>query len=768
MGRTIIRAAAALLAVLVSGTVSQGLAAQAAQENAIEEVLVTAQKRGQAIEDVPLSVTALTGEALRDSLTLDAKDLVLTTPGLSGYGIDSCICTISIRGISVNNYGIGGDPSVGIFKNGVYSGTTGEALSSFYDIDRVEVLRGPQGLLFGRAAIGGAMHVLTRRPSLQEGLTGSVSAGGGERGQLRMDGAVNLPVSDTLAFRLAAFHQEEDGWVNNTVPGQPDSGASNYDGVRGSAYYEEGPLSVFVMGEYEDRVGPSVIYVPIGASLDEPLSGDIYDIESDVDPSMDRDAGDSFNFVVEVNYELDQGTLTSLTGIRTHDWFYGENSDASGLAFINSGSDQEGEYYSQELRFVSSDEGSVRWFVGASGFFSRLESDGFSIGDEDVFCLLNLGADCVSVTGLFGLPWAPSPDGRFEELSLAENESTGAAVYADVTVDISDAARLSVGFRYSYEERDFTVEYPAWPASLIDDYFGILYWTATGRTAAPVKSSESWSNFSPRALIEFDIGADALVYASATNGFKPGGFNTYGLENAVGFDPATFVPLFDATSSVASFDEETVWSYEVGVKGRFLEGAGRYALSAYYYDYKDLQILSFGQGGTVVDNVGEAEGLGLEFEVSASLNAYLTADLGVSWAKSEIGGMADNLEACAEPDFSDCNGNRLAFHPEFTASASLTAQVPVGDIVWFGVAELAYQDSIFSSADNNPQFKADAWTLVNFRAGAYIGEQWQVSAYVENAFEEEHLFYGFDQFFVQVGVDPWVPRTVGFDVRYHF
>ena len=761
-------AATTVLTLLVAVTAPQDLVAQEAQEDAIEEVVVTAQKRGQSIEDVPLSITALTGEDLRDSLTLDAKDLVLTTPGLSGYGLDSCLCTISIRGISVNNYGIGGDPSVGIFKNGVYSGTTGEALSSFYDIDRVEVLRGPQGLLFGRAAIGGAMHVLTRKPSLDEGVAGSISAGSGERGQLRFDGAVNMPVSDTLGLRLAALHQEEDGWVNNTVPGQPDAGAWSATGIRGSALFEDGPLSVFVMGEYEDREGPGAIYVPIGASLGMPLSGNLYQIESDVDPSLDRDASEGLNFSVEVNYELGNGTLTSLTGIRSHEWFYGENSDTSGIAFLTTESYQDSEYRSQELRYVSSDEGTVRWFVGASWFSSRMEFDGYVVGEEDVFCLLNLEADCASATAAFGLPWSGSADGNFRERTLAENESTGAAFYTDVTVDLGDAARLSVGFRYSREDRDFTVEYPAWPDSLIDDYFGIVYWVAAGRTSAPVMSSESWSNFAPRALIEFDLGADALVYASTTNGFKPGGFNTFGLEGAVGFDEATFVPLYDATSSVASFDEETVWSHEVGVKGKFLDGGGRYALSAYLYDYEDLQILSFGQGGTVVDNVGQAEGLGIEFEVSAALNAYLTADLGLSWANSEIGGMANNLEACAEPDFSNCDGNRLAFHPEFTVSANLRAEVPVGNVQWFGVAEVAHQDNIFSSADNNPQFEADAWTFVNLRVGAYIGEQWQVSAFVENLFEQEHLFYGFDLFFVQTGLDPAVPRTFGFDVRYHF
>ncbi|MYF09655.1 MAG: TonB-dependent receptor [Gammaproteobacteria bacterium] len=765
------RALAALLTLsLVAWAVPQSVVAQAPQEAAIEEVVVTAQKRSQSIEDVPLSISATTGEALRDSLTIDAKDLFMTTPGLSGFGADDDLSTMSIRGVSRNDFGIGGDPAIGVFKNGVYSGTSGEALTSFYDIDRVEVLRGPQGLLFGRAAIGGALHVVTRKPSLDGGVSGSFGAGGGERGQLRMDGAVNIPASDTLAFRLAGFHREEDGWVNNLVPG-PDSGASNYEGFRASALYEEGPLSVFVMGEYDDREGPSAILVPIGASLQEPvLSDSIYDIESDLDRSDNRETAEIFNFMVEINYEMDSGTLTSLTGVRTHDRFYAMNEDASAVPFINSGGDQDGEYYSQELRFVSSDEGSVRWFMGVSGFVSRVESDGYTKGAEEIFCLFNLGADCTSFLAQFGVPWLPSADGSFEELSLAENESAGASVYADITFNLSDAARFSLGLRYSYEERDFTVEYPEWPSSLIDDYFGILYWVAAGRTTEPVKSSESWSNLSPRALIEFDLGANAMIYASATNGFKPGGFNGYAMENAVGFDPSTFVPLYNATSSVASYDEEKVWSYEVGVKGTFLDGGGRYALSGYYYDYEDLQTLIFGAGGTTVDNLGSAEGLGLEFEVSAALNEYLSANLGVSLAKSDIGDMENDLEACSEPhnNYSDCNGNRLAFHPEFSASASLMANVPMGSVEWFGVAEIAHQDHVFSAASNNPQYEVDAWTMVNFRVGAYIGDGWQVSAFVENAFDEELLFYGYDLYFVQVGADPSVPRTFGFDVRYEF
>ena len=769
---TLTRALAALLTLpLITLVLPQKAPAQATEEALVEEILVTAQKRSQSIQDVPLSITAIAGEALRDSLTIDAKDLFMTTPGLSGFGADDDLSTMSMRGVSRSDFGIGGDPAIGIFKNGIYSGTSGEALTSFYDIDRVEVLRGPQGLLFGRAAIGGALHVVTRRPSLDAGVSGSFGAGGGERGQLRLDGAVNIPASDTLAFRLAGFHREEDGWVNNLLPGRPDSGASNYEGFRASALYEEGPLSVFVMGEYDDREGPSAILVPIGASLQEPvLSDSIYDIESDLDRSDNRETSEIFNFMVEINYEMDSGTLTSLTGVRTHERFYAMNEDASAVAFINSGGKQDGEYYSQEFRFVSSDEGSVRWFLGASGFVSRVASDEFAKGAEEIFCLFNIGADCGSILAEFGLPWQPSADGIFEELSSPENESAGASVYADVTFDLSDALRFSLGLRYSYEERDFTVEYPEWPSSLIDDYFGILYWVAAGRTTEPVKSDTSWSNLSPRALIEFDLGTNTMVYASATNGFKPGGFNGYAMENAVGFDPSTYVPLYDATSSVASYDEEKVWSYEMGVKGTFLDGGGRYALSGYYYDYTDLQTLIFGAGGTTVDNLGSAEGLGLEFEVSAAFNEYLSANLGVSLAKSDIGDMENDLEACYEPhnNYSDCNGNRLAFHPEFSASASLMANVPMGSVEWFGVVEIAHQDHVFSQADNNPQYKVDAWTMVNFRVGANIGDGWRVSAFVENAFDEELLFYGYDLFFVQVGADPPVPPTWGFDVRYEF
>lgn len=202
----------------VSAAITASAIAAPVVAQGLEEVVVTATKRSESVMDVPLAITAISGEMIRETNLDDIKDLVAYTPGVTGNSKDSFIDLITVRGILTNDFGIGGDPSVGLYKNGLYQGRNGSAVTSLYDIASAEVLRGPQGFLFGRGAISGAMNIHTVKPTT-EAMEGYVQVDAGERGRLAVEGAINIPVGDNLAFRLAGYHSEEDGYVKNVFPG---------------------------------------------------------------------------------------------------------------------------------------------------------------------------------------------------------------------------------------------------------------------------------------------------------------------------------------------------------------------------------------------------------------------------------------------------------------------------------------------------------------------------------------------------------------------
>ncbi|MFT4997880.1 MAG: iron complex outermembrane receptor protein [Flavobacteriales bacterium] len=214
------RAQKTKLAVAIAGSIMASSMPSTAFSQQLEEVIVTATKRAESVQDVPLAITAFSGDFTRNVNLNDVKDLVAFTPGITGNSQDSFIDAISIRGIRTQDFGIGGDPSAAFFKNDLYEGRTGAAVSSLYDMERSEVLRGPQGFLFGRNSIGGAISVHTGKAEIDGGNAGYIDIDVAQFGRIAVEGAVNLPVNDSLAFRVAGYHSEEDGDIQNEFDGK--------------------------------------------------------------------------------------------------------------------------------------------------------------------------------------------------------------------------------------------------------------------------------------------------------------------------------------------------------------------------------------------------------------------------------------------------------------------------------------------------------------------------------------------------------------------
>ncbi|MEM8661702.1 MAG: TonB-dependent receptor, partial [Pseudomonadota bacterium] len=489
-----------------------------AQTSLLEEVLVTAQKRSESVLDVPISMSAYSGNRLVEIGALDVKDIITRTPGLAGASKDSFIDFLSIRGISSNDFGVGGDPSVAIFQNGVFSGRSGEVLTGMYDIERVEVLRGPQGLLFGRSATAGAIHVVTSKADVEGDISGDVGLGGGERDQLRGDFAVNIPINDALAIRFAGYHSEEDGYVTNIAGGEKLVSHDN-DALRFSLAWQSDRASLDLVADYENRKQSPSIYSQLDAT-GRPITGDDQVVGTNV-PKGGRDESEVYNLSLNATFDLTSMELVSITGFRTYDFDYREDPDGSTIDLLEYTQNQDGDYISQEFKLVSTTQDNLQWFIGVSGFRDKINADFAMASGEETLCELFVGLPCEDFIPGF----VPNPNGMVE-MGTAKGETWGASIYGDISYAFNEHWTAKAGLRASYDDKEYTITSAPVISELTDTIgrIGTLY---AFQTDEPVKSSESWSYVNPRVVVEYTANESWMFYGSATNGTKPGAFDNF-------------------------------------------------------------------------------------------------------------------------------------------------------------------------------------------------------------------------------------------------
>lgn len=261
----------------------------------LEEVVVTATKREESVMDVPLAITALSGDFIASTNLNDVKDLISYTPGVSGNSQDSYIDAVSVRGVRTQDFGVGGDPSSGFFKNDLYEGRNGAVVTSLYDIERAEILRGPQNFLFGRNAIGGAFSVYTRKPEIGSN-NGYIDLDVGQRSHFVTEGAINTSHSDNLATRVSGYYSQEDGFARNVYSGRDEIEHEKW-AVRVSTRYESERLSVDAIIEYEERQQSGSMYRAIDR-------GDIWDTFDEYVTSDTALQGNDEELDSDISYEI--------------------------------------------------------------------------------------------------------------------------------------------------------------------------------------------------------------------------------------------------------------------------------------------------------------------------------------------------------------------------------------------------------------------------------------------------------------------------------
>lgn len=788
-----------LLASAVSAALVAGAAVTPLQAQELEEIIVTATKRAESVMDVPLAITAMSGDFMRDVNLDDVKDLIAFTPGVTGNTKDSFLDYISVRGIRTIDFGNGGDPSVSVYKNGLYQGRNGSAVLSLYDLERAEVLRGPQGFLFGRNSVSGAMNLITTKANT-DSLDGYAELDVGQRHHVVFEGAVNFPMSEQFGIRLAGYSSEEDGYVKN-LAGGPDLIAHEKQAFRISSRLEVERLTADLIFEYEDRDQTGSVYRQngLGESFNEVQTRINGGVPLEVSPdgrtvnndntAGSIDNGDIFATSLLIDYEMDGLTFTSITGYKDHNYDYIEDFDGSPLVIFNYGQDQEGDYFEQEFRLTSDNESPLNWYAGVSFYDEDIDTVFLGQQAEDSYCQAYWFYTCQDLFDTYNAlggdyayylyyyfgtyTWTPSTSGGLiNDRNHIVGKYSGYSAYVDLSYAFNDAFDVSVGLRYTSDEKEFSQEsLPDPGGSLLAFRVQTGFQTPNG----PLTDKQDWSETTWRVVANWHPTDDSLVFGSVTTGYKPGGFGSFNI--APGFPGALYGRYIadPATDRPADFGPETVTSYEVGYKGLLLNGRTQVAANAFWYEYEDLQaIFSLGPV-TIVDNIGKVEGMGAEFDTNTAITDNVYIRLGLAWFDSEATNVqpfcGDGERITGDPNA--CEGNSIPWAPEWSAFAILNAVQPYSDGEFFGNLAWTWEDDRRVDWEGpDIVFQNSIGINQTDLAVGYRTDVWSASLYVENVFDE--LWYdgaggeGDIDPYSQFDFGPARPRTAGVRFSYEF
>lgn len=719
-----------LLSLALAGLATPTFAQDASAGGALAEITITAQKREQSLQDTPLAVTALTGDAIESMGRDDVAGLAFQSPSVA-YSEAGGESQIYVRGVGSNLFSVGADSSVAINLDGIYLGRANMGLTQFLDVERVEILRGPQGTLYGRNATGGAINIVSRMPT--DTLQGYAGVGVGSFDRRELRGAVSGPLSDRWSFRVAARALQDDGYTDDIDPAGGDEIDDNdLRTGRGILRFTGERLTATLIGDYSEFESGNTSIRPINDGLGLAQSAGavptgFHTTRNNTPSFFDWQTG---GVTLNVGWKLsDAIDLTWISGYRAWDSDFLFNTDGTEVEITRTTYIYDTKQYSSELRFAGTHDWG-RWIAGAYYL------------DEDKYGALGL------VRSGFTNPMAPpalNPAAIPQSfMILAQNDGEAYAFFGQVDFDFTEQWTLTAGIRYSDETKQ---DWNAQSTLIPDTELLGLYSPRPIPAAAPAstrRGEASWDAWTPKFGIEWRPTDAVLLYGSYTKGFKSGGFN-------------------DLQPTNPPYDPEYIKSYEIGAKTSWLDDRLRVNASAFYYDYTDLQVLAFQNSLTFTTNAAEATIQGLEVELQARPVDAL--DLGVSVAyldatydefRTPYGRCTPTNAALdpvcagttvARPRIIDASDNTLNNAPEWKATAHAQYTFALGESALIVGTQIAYQDRVyFNSPANAAVASQDAVTLIDARvAWQNAGRTLEVSAFGKNLGDEEY-FHNIVQF----------------------
>ncbi len=759
----------------------------------IEEVVVTAQKREQSLQEVPIAISAISSEQIAKSGIADVKDVQALSPSLvfTSTQSEAAGSTARIRGVGTTGDNAGLESAVAIFVDGIYRNRNNVGLTELGEVERIEVMRGPQGTLFGKNASAGLIHVITKGPSFDERY-GHAEIGGGNFGYLRGEFGYTAPFSDRAAWRFDAAVIERDGIVDDFNSGREYNNRDRYLFRGQLAFQPNDDVDIRIIADGSSRdevccaavqriVGPTGGLIRLlGGNL--PIPADPFARESSVSQARDyQEEVDDAGISAEINWENGLGKLTSITAFR--DWETSRSQDidytAADLLYRErDGYVQSFETLTQELRLTGGSD-NFDWMVGLFYADEQLDyNDAVRVGADWEGYLNGLFSAATGLPNTVNLATGLPAGGAFVSGAgviedVFDQQADSLAFFTHNTWRINDSFSLGFGIRFTDEtkELDATLSSsnPACLAGLGQAQAGNpLAGNATilGTICLPFfnplldgnysdeRSDEEWTG---TVNLSWAMNDDWNSYVSFGRGFKAGGFN---LDRA-GLDNPLTGQLNEASD--LQFEEEGVDSWELGLKGSLFDRRLNLNAALFYSDFEDFQLNTFTGISFIVDNLEGVTSQGLEVEFNSAIGDYFTLAGGFTVAETEYD---DNVT------LTNLAGRQITNAPEEVASLSGTYQRPLrSGMDWFVHLNGRYQGEVNTGSDLDAEKRQGGYTLWNARVGINRDDAgWEVEAWARNLGDKDYIQVAFDGPLQTGTFDAYLaePRTYGATVRYRF
>ena len=747
-----------------------------AQENAIEEVFVTAEKRSESVQDISQAVTAISSDEIESKNITSFVDLSAIVPGVTVAKNEGYKTVISIRGVgNETNQNAIAAPSVAFHMDGIFIASPFSLQTDFIDVDRIEVLRGPQGTLFGQNSTGGVINVVSKKPSM-EGYFGKSDITFGNYGLTKFRSSNNFVLSDSTAARFSISTTDRDGFSDNLVTGQDLDDDSNLS-MRADFLIDLGDdSSLRVFGQYfdVDRNGSAM------KGIDDPTPNP-RDLRQD---SVSNHELTSSVFAAIYENDLGFANLKIMASVQEDDISVTRDNDRHNYGdpmitipgFPADATYQRAEFRPEtslvdtttfEINLVSNEpamNGKLDWTIGAFYMEHEIENhivgylDADRNGEIQYICGESYANSDYCYPLDSPLPWFFF---EFDFVSDAYPTRESYSIYGETSYSLSDQLRFISGLRYIEDEVESCVK--NFFTTVCDNLFGSSEET-TGKVA-----------------LEYDVDDDTMVYASFTSGSKPGGTNlTYGYTTQAELDAAFLFtsPLVDPLV-FRTFEAEAVDSMEFGLKTDLYDGRARANIAVFSYDYENLQFQATDpdpyRGG--VANIPESEMSGVEIEFTGLVSDQLTFDMNLAFLDSEVSAdyeALDNVTAYqyfwGEEDLrlglrTNIKGNELAKTPEFTADVSLKYETVMSSGTLFtGILQYVKRGEFQQRVNNNPLVDAiDAYDILNLTASFdFVGDKWGLDLMILNASDEDGVNSSMTDVFgvAATGIELIPPRQI--------
>lgn len=768
----------------------------------LEEIIVTSRKRTESIQDVPISITAISGDALQDMNIVALDDISSAAPNvrINRGGLGGTDAVFSIRGQYQQDSQFSFDSSVGLYVDDIYVARSPGAVSNLFDIDRIEVLKGPQGTLWGRNTPGGAVAVHTKSAEIDD-QSGYLMARLGTDSETRLEGAVNIPlVEETAAIRLAAGWDQKDGWAKDHTSGDELGGYEDLFARVSLLVTPSEALSITFKADYHDYenerswsklsafdpvpganlageaiasatliqgLSPQAALDSLQQSVDRPADRPAISTPSDAMLTInDRTGGNDvtqWGTALKIDYDIsDDISISSITGYRDMERTHVTDADGTEFNFATGANDDFQDQISQEFKLQGvAFDNKLNWVTGLY-YFQEEATMGLSA--QQAYGLTLAGAAQGFLPGITP-PTNPADFPAFiaglverldenPNIHTASTENESIAVYAQTTYQFTDNLSSTVGYRYSEDTRQITINsYAQLYGTCRIGFAGLDEAKSIDTDNCLASFEDKYDGESWTIGLEYTLSENAMVYAKSSRGFRSGGRNMRGWEAV----------------TLKAVDPETVTDIELGLKSEFMDNRGRLNVALFVTDYEDLQKNAIfydpvtRQTNSAVENVQEATVQGAEIELSFVVNEHF-----------EIGGTYGYIDAEYDEFLTSAGDDRsdepFAYTPENDYSLYVVAQTSFGDWDVKGRLDYSFTDEI-NYGQGLPEEIADSYSLLAGRLTlSHSSSGWDISLWGRNLTDEQYTSnmtaaYGIAGFVTdRVGV----PRSVGIEFKKTF